>query len=221
METAAFDGGIIPDVEIDLSQLPIPDWNLRCPRCEYLLNGLPSHRCPECGTEFNISSVISTASRLRDPRLTGRETPFPDLGLACGQCGHPLTGALQHACPRCSEPFDAQALKPRGDWFTVEPWMLQGVPVELIGLILSEEYVPHMVQEHSTALATHYPSVSIASEFFFDFLHLMCARASASSEDHTKTPTASELKDFWQCPGCMEENPDGLDMCWSCQTPRP
>ncbi len=168
-----------------------------------------------------MRSVVSSASRLRDPHFTGRETPFPDFGLACAKCGHPLAGARQQACPQCSVPFDAQALKPKGDWFTVDPWMRQGIPLELMGLILSEEYVPYVVQEHSTALAIGYSSVSIATEFFFDFLHLMCVRASESDDAPVETPAPAESQDFWQCPGCREENPEGFDMCWSCQTPRP
>ncbi|RIK69368.1 MAG: hypothetical protein DCC65_01090 [Planctomycetota bacterium] len=38
--------------------LPVPDLGLRCLRCGYNLAHLPRHRCPECGTEFDIESYI-------------------------------------------------------------------------------------------------------------------------------------------------------------------
>ena len=68
-------------MDIDLNTLPIPDWGLICPKCRYPLVGLPAHRCPECGTEFDMADVVQTWHRLRDPRFTGHELPLPDFGL--------------------------------------------------------------------------------------------------------------------------------------------
>ena len=129
-------------VEIDLDQLPIPNWDLRCPTCDYTLNGLPSHRCPECGTAFDVRSIIPTSVRLREPIFTGRELPFPDFGLKCEKCDYPRAGARERRCPSCFEPFDPQAIVPRDEWFAIEAWMCQGIPIEIVGAILDAEYVP-------------------------------------------------------------------------------
>jgi hypothetical protein len=41
--------------------LPIPP---TCPRCAYILTGLPSNRCPECGTLFKWGEVQKRAGRI-------------------------------------------------------------------------------------------------------------------------------------------------------------
>ena len=41
----------VPSVYDDGSAIP-EDWNLRCTTCGYLLTGLTSRQCPECGTGF-------------------------------------------------------------------------------------------------------------------------------------------------------------------------
>jgi len=41
--------------------LPIPP---TCPRCAYILTGLPSNRCPECGTLFQWGDVRKRAGRI-------------------------------------------------------------------------------------------------------------------------------------------------------------
>lgn len=43
---------------LDPHALPVPDLGLRCRTCGYLLAGLPQHRCPECGIEFNLDDHI-------------------------------------------------------------------------------------------------------------------------------------------------------------------
>jgi hypothetical protein len=42
----------------DPNVLPIPDLGLCCPRCRYVLAGLPQHRCPECGLEFEMEDLL-------------------------------------------------------------------------------------------------------------------------------------------------------------------
>ena len=39
----------------------------RCPRCDYILIGLPGNRCPECGEPFDWEEVLAVARR---PRLS-------------------------------------------------------------------------------------------------------------------------------------------------------
>ena len=202
-------------MEIDLYQLPIPDWGLVCPTCSYLLNGLPSHRCPECGTEFDIQDIIPTWARLRDPHLTGLELPFPDLGLLCAQCAEPLAGARRRACPRCREPFDPAAMRPSNEWFVVEPWMRQGVPVEIVGLILEGAHVPYSARERHNAFVNVPPVLSVTSEFYYEFLHLMRQQGQREGRKADEAEAAP-----WTCPTCGEENVGHFEVCWSCQTQR-
>jgi len=42
----------------DPHALPVPDLGLRCQKCGYNLAGLPEHRCPECGSPFNLDDHI-------------------------------------------------------------------------------------------------------------------------------------------------------------------
>ena len=107
-------------MDIDLNALPIPDWGIECPTCHYPLVGLPSHRCPECGTEFDMAEVVKPWHRLREPRFTGHERPLPDFGLLCQACRHPLAGAERYECPDCGVPFDVEVMRPRRTWFIVD-----------------------------------------------------------------------------------------------------
>lgn len=43
-----------------------------CPRCDYLLIGLPEPRCPECGTPFSWAAVSAAARAPRLPIETSR-----------------------------------------------------------------------------------------------------------------------------------------------------
>lgn len=106
-------------MSIDISQLPIPNWGLKCPGCGYSLTGLPQHRCPECGARLVMERIVQNWHRLRDPRFTGNELPVPDFGLPCRNCGADLGGSPQHACRQCGQEFDPQSFRPATDWFSV------------------------------------------------------------------------------------------------------
>jgi len=41
------------------TQIP-EEWQLRCENCGYLLTGLPTSRCPECGTPFDADALRET-----------------------------------------------------------------------------------------------------------------------------------------------------------------
>jgi hypothetical protein len=45
-------------MSFDPYDLPIPDLGLRCLNCGYLLAGLPSHRCAECGRAIDLDEHI-------------------------------------------------------------------------------------------------------------------------------------------------------------------
>ena len=42
-------------------RIPLPP---TCPKCEYILTGLPQDRCPECGTEFKWREVRDRTARV-------------------------------------------------------------------------------------------------------------------------------------------------------------
>ena len=46
------------DARADISRLPENQFPIWCPKCDYLLRGLPDGRCPECGTEFERARLL-------------------------------------------------------------------------------------------------------------------------------------------------------------------
>lgn len=45
---------------------------LRCPRCEYILTGLPERRCPECGEPFDPDALLEQAHNRSAEVISGR-----------------------------------------------------------------------------------------------------------------------------------------------------
>jgi len=78
---------------IDIHELPIPDWCLRCPHCDAALAGLEAHCCKQCGKPFNILQVL------------GQHRPIPDIGLTCPKCDYQLQGLMNQRCPECGTKF--------------------------------------------------------------------------------------------------------------------
>jgi rRNA maturation endonuclease Nob1 len=83
---------------IDPDELPIPDWGLRCPKCDTPLAGMKEHRCEACGEPFNILRVLDA------------HRPVPDLGLQCNECGYLLQGLPSGRCPECGAEFSVQEM---------------------------------------------------------------------------------------------------------------
>jgi hypothetical protein len=83
---------------IDIDQLPVPDWGLRCPACDAPLAGMPEHRCGRCGQRFNIRQLL------------GLQRPVPNLGLTCEHCGYLLTGLTEDRCPECGTEFSIREM---------------------------------------------------------------------------------------------------------------
>lgn len=83
---------------VDVDQLPIPDWGLRCPQCGAPLAGMTEHRCQACGRRFSIRQVL------------GQHRPVPDLGLTCTECGYLLTGLTGSKCPECGTEFSIREM---------------------------------------------------------------------------------------------------------------
>ena len=208
-------------MEIDLNQLPIPDWGVECPRCRYPLLGLPSHRCPECGLSFDMSDVVKPWHRLRDPHFTGQELPLPDFGLCCRKCQNPLAGARSRACRSCSEPFDPELIRPRRSWFIVDESLGGDVALAGLEILFSAERVP-FARAPGKLLREIYGGGDIIGsrllvprEFYFEVLWLI-RRAALDMQRVREHPEPD-----WTCPQCREEVPGHFDLCWNCESPRP
>ncbi len=80
-------------VMLDIDQLPIPDWGLRCLNCDAPLAGLQIHRCGACGQPFDMRYLLSM------------HRPIPNIGLVCQECGYLLTGLMDERCPECGTEF--------------------------------------------------------------------------------------------------------------------
>lgn len=204
-------------MNVDLNQLPIPDWGLECPGCRYPLRGLPSHRCPECGAELDIPSLVGPWTRLRDPWYHGDESPLPDFGLACATCDTELAGASRNACPNCGETFDLQALRPRASWFLIDARFCGSVALPALQVLLTTELVPHIPVEERTVREIYgghnafFTRLRVPSEFYFDVLALL-QQARRDIEAAHQRGAAGD----WVCTQCREENPGNFDLCWNC-----
>jgi len=207
--------------EIDLNQLPIPDWGLHCPRCRYLLRGLPSHRCPECGTALDMSAIVKPWHRLRDPRFTGRELPFPDFGFDCRGCRRPLAGARRWNCPHCGAAFEPGAFVPAGrEWLVVDQPFCGAVPLAGVEILLAHERVPY-ARHPSRLLREIYGGTPVVGsrllvpmEFFFEVRWLV-RRA-----EREMVEARRHADEAWRCQACGEDVPLHFEVCWNCQAPR-
>jgi len=207
-------------MEIDLDQLPIPDWGLLCPVCRYPLRGLPEHRCPESGLEFDMRNVVKPWHRLRAPRFAGDELPFPDFGLRCEVCRSPLAGAPTRVCPQCAAPFSPEDFRPQSNTFLVDPAMVGQLTLAGVEALLAADYVPYQ-RAAGKGLSEIYglssPAGSqllVPAEFYFEVRWLI-QRTAAAIQQRREHPDAE-----WTCPSCGESVPMHFDLCWKCQTPR-
>ncbi|TWT45844.1 Double zinc ribbon [Phycisphaerae bacterium RAS1] len=207
-------------MDIDLNELPIPDWNLVCPTCGYPLRGLPEHRCPECGTRFSVPELLRSWTCVRPPRYTGGELPVPNFGLCCASCCGALAGATAPLCPQCQAPFDLRAGRPRAEWFAVEPWMCFGLALPMVEALLDREYIPCVVRENRSFADIYIGSptlsvqVFVHRDFYFDVLWLN----RHESDEIARRRAESDRP--WKCPACGEICPRHFDICWSCQSAR-
>jgi hypothetical protein len=208
-------------VEIDLAQLPIPDWGLTCPRCHYPLRGLPTHRCPECGRRLVIKELVGPWTRLRDPRFTGHELPFPDFGLRCRACGQPLAGAAALACPSCGAAFDPERWRPPRTWFILDAALCGRLPVPGVQALLASEGVPHFPMFEMTIGEVYggrsimVDRLRVASEFYFEVRWLL-----EDARREMEAVRAAGDRGAWRCAACGEENPVHFEICWNCEAPR-
>lgn len=209
-------------MDVDLYQLPIPRWDIPCPQCGYSTNGLPSHRCPECGTSFDMAEVTPSWARVREPAYSGWELPLPDFGLYCSACDATLAGATEHTCPACGAPFDPLANRPDERWFDARSLLPDAAAIRAVAQVLQAEYVPYMLREDFNALGYAHYALLVASEFYFDFLHVVrCGHL--LGPDETDAPSSETDSDAasWTCSQCGQDNPPNFGICWQCQTEKP
>ena len=208
--------GKLARMEIDIEQLPIPDWDLVCRKCGYPLKTLPQHRCPECGLKVVMSELVQPWTRLREPQFTGRELPLPDFSLVCGDCDAPLAGATEFRCPGCRAPFDPRDGAPTGEWYKIPPTLLGELPPRTVEMIFAEDFLPYVRRERrdlSRILGVDALAVvrfEIPGEFYFDLL--------AALRRHELT-AADPADPDWTCSNCQEPNPATFKICWNCQRP--
>lgn len=207
-------------MEIALNALPIPDWGLICPQCRYPLCGLPSHRCPECGSNFDVAALIRPWTRLRPPRFTGHELPFPDFGLNCGACGAALAGTRRFCCPSCGEAFEPEACRPREEWFVLDKATCEPLPVLGVEALLADETVPFIPVgecgpwEVFMGANPAQDRLRVPSEFYFELLWLL-----QSARQKVARVRAAPGKS-WKCGSCGAKNPRHFEICWKCQGER-
>ena len=208
-------------MDVDLAQLPIPDWGLTCPGCGYLLRGLPVHRCPECGEPIAIEALIRSWTRLRDPRFTGRESPLPDFGLRCPQCDHPLVGAVGSACGHCGAAFDPAVWRPHGAWFVLDAELCGALPIAGVQALLAAEGVPYFpvmemtISEIYGGQSIMVNRLRVPSEFYFEVRWLL-----QSERREVEAVRAAGEQTQWRCSHCGEDNPGHFEVCWSCERAR-
>lgn len=105
-------------MEFDPDALPIPALGLRCPRCEYLLDGLPRRRCPECGREFTMDELVPPGEWPL-VSLAGRPVRLTDrMAALLRQAGVPYIAAEFDIASYVGAPH---AL-PSNRWFRVSRW---------------------------------------------------------------------------------------------------
>ncbi len=206
--------GRLLGMEIDIEQLPIPDWNLACPKCGNPLKSLPRHCCSECGSKVVMSELVQPWMRLREPQFTGCELPLPDFDLLCGACEAPLAGATELRCPGCRAPFDLRDSAPRSEWYKIPPSPRSGLPPQIVELILADEFIPYLRREsrdlsHILGLDPLADvRLEVPSDFYFDLLAAMRRHELAAAD-----PADPD----WTCANCQESNPATFSTCWNCQ----
>lgn len=208
-------------MEIDLDQLPIPDWGLLCPGCRYPLVGLPERRCPECGCSFEMQELVKSWTRLRDPWYAGDELPIPDFGLACSACGHALAGCVTHDCPGCGSRVDPRSYRPQRNWFVVTHELAAPVPLAVVEPLFSAENIPFFrepgrpLRDILTGPRAVGVPLRVPSEFYFDVLWLLRDAAKEMEKVACEPDGAT-----WTCRHCGESSPQHFEVCWNCERQR-
>lgn len=82
----------IPDPERAARYLK--DRDVPCPRCGYVMRGLESAGCPECGQEIDAAAMIAQAVRAADERSGSYRALRIVVGVIAGVVAGALAGWL-------------------------------------------------------------------------------------------------------------------------------
>lgn len=199
---------------VDIHQLPMPNWFLSCPACEYVLNGVSEHRCPECGITFKIEDVVQSWHRLREPVFDGSESPLPDFGLMCALCEKPLVGSRNQQCIHCDNKLRMELQDiPPDRWICLSPRFTAGMDDTLVEMIFQHDYIPYLLEsgkQFSEAFLGARPiprRAYIDRDFIFDALY-------AIHREYNRLVAHGRYE--WNCKQCNEENPHTFETCWQC-----
>ncbi|MCC6361819.1 MAG: hypothetical protein IT450_24045 [Phycisphaerales bacterium] len=212
------------DASIDpgeLERIAVPDWGLECLHCRYLLRGLTSRVCPECGTPFRVADLIRTWTRTHPPRFSAATRPLPDFGLHCSQCRAPLAGVTESRCPACAAAFDLAGIEPRKDWFIADEALARPLDLLNLAVLLEAEAIPYYPQSGKSftdlvmGRVAFGANLVIPREFYWD-VRLLVRRAAVDIEQRRARPDGG-----WTCGQCGEESPAHFEVCWNCGSTRP
>lgn len=204
----------------ELERSPVPDWGLMCPQCRYMLRGLTSRICPECGAPFLVADLIRTWTRTHPPRFSAATRPVPDYGIRCAGCRAPLAGAAGSRCVQCAESFDLTRVQPARAWFLADDALARPVDLLSLAVLIEAEAIPYYAQSGKTftdlvlGRVAFGANLVIPSEFYFDVRFLI--RRTAQEIEQRRTQPETE----WPCAACNERNPDHFEVCWNCGAAR-
>jgi hypothetical protein len=98
--------------------IPATDTDLRCPTCNYVLAGLPTNRCPECGQEFNLAEL--RAALAGKPQPVWPRGRFGPVSIWLAVLFTP--GRFAREFPRCHDIL-------RANLYSLGCYVLAGLPL--------------------------------------------------------------------------------------------
>ena len=129
---------VIPhDARVDPAAFPEDDYPIWCPKCGYVLKGLPQDRCPECGQEFDRGRLLVwqyVFGKGRVPRKPSGPGKVARIMFATGCVLMALHFALILLVPVILA-VRAGNIRAARDWISVLAQLVQfSIPLPLIAL---------------------------------------------------------------------------------------
>lgn len=134
---------IPPDARVDPDCFPEKDFPLFCPVCDYMLRGLPTERCPECGTPFDRGRLLVQQYVIEQGKRLWKRTGKYAKGLLIIGCLLIIIPQLLLALTAYIVDSLALAL-PTNFAFTVIPFLLVIMAIGTILLFVSAFLYLHL-----------------------------------------------------------------------------